>query len=244
MLSAGLRLLEVFYSPIGSRKYELLTHLLLRDSIFLTHKYFYCYIVKNLIKRCQFMAKSNKEIKKKYQLYSKLVEDKKIILISPITLNRIRENQRNYRQENALIAHPSSLENEVILIIESRVNNDKDFKFKLRCVNLCGEPFFRFDSDGDTHRNSNVPLAEQQITTPHFHKFNDEGFNVAYKTDKLNDPNEALALEDINLCVIHFCHEGNLRYRNDEFPEIIQNAQELAIKMPDWDPLSGLRLSL
>lgn len=74
------------------------------------------------------------------------------------------------------------------------------------------------------------------FTTPHFHKFNENGIEIAYKTDKLLDPKESKALEDINLCIIHFFHESNTRLKDDDFPEIKIQSDTLGFKMTKEDP--------
>ena len=46
------------------------------------------------------------------------------------------------------------------------------------------EPCYRFESDGGTHRNPSeegITLKQRQIPTPHFHRYNEKGENIAYK---------------------------------------------------------------
>ena len=68
-----------------------------------------------------------------------------------------------------------------------------------------------------------------------FHKFNENGIEIAYKTDKLLDEKESKALEDINLCIIHFFHESNTRLKEADFPEvkILSNSLGLSFKSDD-----------
>ena len=65
---------------------------------------------------------------------------------------------------------------------------------------------------------------------------NENGIEIAYKTDKLLDPKESKALEDINLCIIHFFHESNTRLKDDDFPEIKIQSDTLGFKMTKEDP--------
>lgn len=46
-----------------------------------------------------------------------------------------------------------------------------------------------------------IPLKEQQVTTPHFHEYNAEGIEIAYKTKGLLTPAQLLKLENINVCI-------------------------------------------
>ena len=49
----------------------------------------------------------------------------------------------------------------------------------------------RFDEGNGVHRNNNpsIPLHEQEITTPHFHKYDNRGYFIAYKTNELTPYN-------------------------------------------------------
>ncbi|HWJ26025.1 MAG TPA: hypothetical protein VNS32_05750 [Flavisolibacter sp.] len=99
----------------------------------------------------------------------------------------------------------------------------KYYGIKLRYEHLCPEPYFRFDSDGPTHRNKcpHIPLEDQSITTPHFNVFDVHGCYLAFKTPQLEDPGNCKAIvDDINFGVIHFCNQSNLRLNEDEFPEV------------------------
>ncbi len=76
----------------------------------------------------------------------------------------------------------------------------------------------------------------QQVTTPHFHNYNSNGISIAYKTDQLKNERERVALEDINLCVCHFCMEANLRVNPDEMPSISILPNNLPLTVINDDP--------
>ena len=180
------------------------------------------------------------EIRDDYDFYTKLLKERKSIFENIISINAIGNNT-NILENNSEITH-STLTNELILRVNVKVNNHNFFQFKLRCSDLCAMPFFRYDSDGDTHRNydDNIPLGEQQIPAPHFHYYNQDGINIAYKTDKLLDETERRALEDINLCIKHFCHEANIRLNDEDFPEIEILPNELQFRVSNDDPTSNV----
>ena len=49
-------------------------------------------------------------------------------------------------------------------------------------------------------------------------------------------PEEAKALEDINLCIAHFFHESNIRVNEDSFPEVKIMSNTLGFSMTQEDP--------
>jgi hypothetical protein len=177
------------------------------------------------------------QIQENYAFYNNLLLERKSIFAEVIEINQTGNN-RNTLAYSTIVSHPNVEDDAMVLMVNVKVNNHDFFQFKLRYQPFVPAPFFRFDSDGETHRNKieGIALEQQSITTPHFHKFNENGVEIAFKTDKLKDPKESAALEDINLCIKHFCHEANLRFQEDGFPEIIIGAGTLAFKITKEDP--------
>ena len=130
------------------------------------------------------------------------------------------------------------------LIVESKVENKRDFKFKLRAPEYVGVPFFRFDSDGVAHYNRlpDVELPEQKVDTPHFHRYDSEGRNIAYKTESLIIDSEKEALmNDISLSMAHFCDESNTYYNNVKHIEVVQTPpNELDFERVNDNPTEGV----
>ena len=77
-------------------------------------------------------------------------------------------------------------------------------------------------------------------TSPHFNCFNEKGESVAYKTEQLKNEQERVALEDINLCMSHFCYESNIRLNDDEYPGISILSSTLQLPIIKDDPNSGV----
>ena len=177
------------------------------------------------------------QIKENYDFYNILLSERKSIYTGIIEINKIGNNH-NTLESIEEVKHPTANKDNMVLLVDVKANNHEFFQFKLRYKSFVPTPFFRFDSDGETHRNRDdgVDLKDQAVTTPHFHKFNENGIEVAYKTDKLLDPKESKALEDINLCIIHFFHESNTRLNDDDFPEIKIQSDTLGFKMTKEDP--------
>lgn len=102
----------------------------------------------------------------------------------------------------------------------------------------------RYDTGGGTHKNDapHIPLAEQSVTTPHFHKYDSNGYFLAYKTDLLNDPKQAEHLFDIEFGFPYFCQEGNVCANdNHGVPEVrVFYDGVLPFEFDNTDPLEGI----
>jgi len=182
-----------------------------------------------------------KKFKDDYSTYNLLLKETKSIFESVIEINKTGNNANTLEKiEN--IKH-NSLSNKIDLIINIKVNNNKFFQFKLRCKEYCEIPFFRFDSDGDTHRNyleNTTKLDAQQVKTPHFHIYNEDGLNIAYRTLSLDNEAERKALEDINLCICHFFKEANIELTNDKLPLIKIKGTSLDLDFSNEDPNANM----
>ena len=182
------------------------------------------------------------EIRDNYPLYTTLLKDSKAVFEEIIDISIPKKSNKNFlSRDNVGIKH-ITLTEEILFIADVKINDHKYFHFKLKCNSLCETPFFRYDSDGSSHRNydDNIPLSEQLITTPHFNCFNEDGIGIAYKTDQLKDDKKRAALEDINLCMPHFCHESNMRLNDSEFPKISISQGTLPLTLTKDDPNSGV----
>jgi len=74
------------------------------------------------------------------------------------------------------------------LNVSLNVDKTKSFAFKIFCDDLMPEPCYRFDSDGPSHTNppaANLVLRDRRVHAPHFHKYDQDGRETAYKTDEL-----------------------------------------------------------
>lgn len=181
------------------------------------------------------------EIRDNYPLYTNLKDKRKSGTDKVIDISAPATNRNFISNKKTLLKH-ITLPDEILFISEVKVRDYKYFHFKIKCEALCGTPFFRYDSDGPTHRNydDNIPFNEQQVTTPHFHRFNTEGVSIAYKTEQLKKEESKKALEDISLCAAHFYHEGNIRVGDDDFPTISILSKTLGLTHTEDDPNTGV----
>ena len=61
-------------------------------------------------------------------------------------------------------------------------------------------------------------------------------------TEILNDPRQVKALEDVSLCIAHFCMESNTMYNNTDIPQIVSLSPGTLplVYESENDPLSGI----
>jgi hypothetical protein len=180
------------------------------------------------------------KIKDNYSFYTNLLEERKSIFSEVIEVQTFLN--KKILEENIPVKHPEVVD-DMILIVDVSVNNYKYFKFKLRYKEYVDKPLFRFDSDGVTHWNNidGIPLTEQQVKTPHFHKFNESGIEVAYQTIQLKNEETKKALQDIESCIAHFFHECNIRVNTVAFPTIKVNPNQLDFTYEKNDPNENVK---
>ncbi|WP_366182996.1 hypothetical protein [Flavobacterium ovatum] len=181
------------------------------------------------------------KFKEDYSTYNKLLKETKSIFDNVINITEVGNNANTLEKIEDL--KHKTLKNNIELIINVKVSNNKFFQFKLKCKEYCKIPFFRFDSDGDTHRNyleNTTKLDAQKVEPPHFHFFNEDGLNLAYQTPQLENKNEKKALEDINLCIFHFFKEANIILSNDLLPIIKIKGNSLGLDFSNDDPNANM----
>ncbi len=186
-------------------------------------------------------SKRNHKVRDNYALYNSLLAERKSIFSEVIEIKNVGNHPRTL-EAPIEVTHPD-IPDKMVLLVDVKVNNYSFFQFKLRYKEFLQNPIFRFDSDGDTHWNriEGIPLNEQQIPTPHFHKFNQDGFEIAYKTDQLLDTTKSKALEDIEVCIAHFFHECNIRLMEDSFPTIKILSNQLGFSYIKVDPNENIQ---
>lgn len=181
------------------------------------------------------------EIQQDYSLYSELVNNQKSVEHSPVTVNKKKLTHPTYITGEVSGTH-ETVKCKIKFEVEVKIYNEKNFKFKLFTKQYFPVPIFRYDSYGLAHRNNDpsIPLRDQQVLTPHFHKFNEQGFEIAYKTEFINAIDKQHEVEDINKCLRHFCDEGNLRFKSSEYITVQLNTGELEMTHTNEDPLQNI----
>ena len=121
---------------------------------------------------------------------------------------------------------------------EMRNKRTDNYTFQLLTDKIKNRLLFRLDQGNGTHRNNypNIKLQEQSIPTPHFHKYTEEGYLIAYQTDELKEN----SLMNIFEGVKSFCKEAKIGHGDGADAEVqIRNNGEIPFK-EDIDPLNGV----
>jgi len=98
------------------------------------------------------------EIAQNYDYYKLLLEERKSIFTEIIEINSVGNNA-NTLEKIEKIKHPAT-NDDLTFTVNVKLKIHNFFQFKLRYEKFCPQHFFRFDSDGDTHRNKidGIPL--------------------------------------------------------------------------------------
>ena len=176
--------------------------------------------------------KPNTVIKSNFDYYQAIASTEKK-LVDPVII--ISKRHDHVTRDKGEIPLKSTLPASLKLEVEASNISSQDFKFKIFDRALMPQPCYRFDSDGEAHNNlGDIPLQERQVTTPHFHKFNESGVEIAYKTAELNKISASL---DRKLGLSIFAAEENISY--DSIPDIRRDEELIPPENVVTDPLQG-----
>ena len=156
------------------------------------------------------MRATNKNIKENYERYLKIKQVKKKLAEKDILLYK-DAGHKDVQVGEAVVAVGEG-EESARLQVTLNVLKTRNFKFKLFCDDLTPAPCYRFDSDGGTHMNpysETDALLDRRVATPHFHCYNEDGVEIAYKTEELVKEQEKL-LGDYDKAMGHFFAEENV----------------------------------
>lgn len=124
---------------------------------------------------------------------------------------------------------------------EIRNKDIKNYSYQLLTNAISKRVLFRLDEGNGTHRNNipTIPLRDQQVPTPHFHKYDASGRFLAYRTKEL----KAISCLDIKQGLTIFCQEANIVPTEEDTNIEISIQEEGAISselLNDLDPLNGV----
>ncbi len=125
-----------------------------------------------------------------------------------------------------------------ILQCQVRERNEFNYSISILSDKIQSRMLFRLDEGDGTHWNRHlpVPVDQQQVPTPHFHKKGDDGIEYAYRTDKLKEEPAPLNIHD-GFSV--FCDECHIK--NEDVEIIVQEEGVLPLEFePVADPLKGV----
>lgn len=122
---------------------------------------------------------------------------------------------------------------------EVRHGSEFDYSFKILTDRINSRMLFRMDEGNGTHwnRHLNIPIDQQQVPTPHFHKKGNDGIDYAYTTDRLKTLKVPLNIHDGFWA---FCEECHINQNDIEIRLQEQNALPLEFE-PEVDPLKNIQ---
>ena len=128
---------------------------------------------------------------------------------------------------------------EMSMDVRGHWNHIADYSFRLFDKKFMKCAIGRLDVVGGAHDNvgMNLPLKSVRVHTPHFHKFDQSGFEYAYRTHVL-DQYESCIRGDRNFGLKCFLDEENIEYK--EPVKLMTDSLLLPGNDKMEDPLKGV----
>lgn len=179
-------------------------------------------------------------IKENYTSYEAYLASRKVVT-SPFVVSETKSNHISsiYAETPLTSTH---LFGEVNLSCEVNNSSICDFSLKILSTIIPSKVLYRYDSDGPEHKNKvdYIPLPQQSVPTPHYHRFDEQGYLLAYQTEEMRDSSQISNWKDIEKAFDKFCLSGNIHTTiPDDKPKIIINTGSLPLDYGD-DPTNGL----
>ena len=158
---------------------------------------------------------------------------------TPLNVSKVKGNHRSSLYEEVDLISEENF-GETSLVCEVRDKNKYNYSFQILTDSIKNRVISRFDEGNGTHKNNcdDIPLAEQMVTTPHFHRYDENGRFIAYKTYELKQ----LGTTPIKIAdgFKSFCSHLNISCNNNIEPTIeVVEAGALPLEF-DNDPLNGI----
>lgn len=169
-----------------------------------------------------------------YHLF--IESDKKIDI--PFCVNKVDKNHVTSLRGVSDIIAEKPLGN-TVLECEMREKSEYNYTFRVLSDAIKKRMLFRMDEGDGTHWNRHlpVPVNQQQVPTPHFHKVADDGIMFAYRTGVLEQVASPLNIKD---GFAAFCDEFHISPKDRRIE--IQEEGALPLKFaPEMDPLFDIQ---
>lgn len=179
-------------------------------------------------------------IKENFTNYEAYLASRKVVA-SPFVVSEAKTNHPSsiYAETPMTSTH---LFGEVDLSCEVNNTNMSDFSLRILSTIIPSKVIYRYDSDGPEHKNKvdYIPLPQQSVPTPHYHRFDSQGYLLAYQTEDMKDNSQISNWKDIEKVFDYFCQSGNIHTNiPDDKPRIVVNTGSLPLDLGD-DPTNGL----
>lgn len=183
--------------------------------------------------------KRNTELLKIMEAYNSFMSADKQTQI-PVVVRKEKSNHKSSLYIEQEVISKESL-GTTLFDCEVRDKNPHNYSFQITSDRITAKSLVRLDEGNGVHRNNlpNIPLSEQEITTPHFHRYDSEGRFVAYKPDSLKKYKEKPLEIEEGFQI--FCDEEKLS-SIDGSPTKIEIKEDGALPLDyDNDPLAGIK---
>ena len=179
----------------------------------------------------------NQTVRENYPRYQSIGNRVKTLAPGNIMLHE-KQNHARCQVGDAVLTFDGNDERGRLCVFLN-VEKTQCFEFKIFCDDFMPEPCYRFESDGSSHTNpasANLTLRDRRVHTPHFHKYDQDGRVIAYKTDVLAS-NEKALVEDYQKAIRHFFDEE--RVQAESGTQILPETLPLGVNDLE-DPLEGV----
>ena len=182
--------------------------------------------------------KKNTELLKLMNDYNLFMSSKKQTMM-PLVVNKEKPNHKSSLYAEQTLLSDSAF-GDTIFDCEIRSMAPLNYSFQIISDKINSRVLARLDEGNGVHRNNlpHIPLAQQQVTTPHIHKYDASGFFIAYKSDALNAYNGKTL--DIKEGLRLFCDEEKIESLNGDTIAIQVHEDGKLPLEHDKDPLNGI----
>ncbi len=186
------------------------------------------------------MAKPNDELIQKFANFQNFMKNPKYTSTPIIVKDKRPQHETSLEYEKQLDC--SVPFGNSYISIEVKNGDSDNFSAKLMTDEIASKILLRYDSAGATHRNNfdGIPLLEQQVTTPHIHKYDGQGRLIAVKTEEILAAQDAA--KDIKIGFPIFCKEANIYGLQSSIYPKIQVGEQAFIPFESTviDPCEGV----
>ena len=158
----------------------------------------------------------------------------------PFCVNKVDRNHITSLKGSSDLTTTAPIGN-TVLECEVRERNEFNYSFKILSDAITSRMLFRMDEGDGTHWNRHfpIPVDQQQVITPHFHKKGDDGIEYAYRNDLINNKPSPLNIHDGFTILCDECHidkdkmeiivleEGEIPFEYDQNPDPLKGVNFL-----------------
>jgi len=178
----------------------------------------------------------NKELLALMDDYQLFMNAEKVISM-PIKVSEVKSNHPTSLYVEGRVEYTGNI-GEISYDCELRNKRTDNYSFQLLSNKIKNKLLFRLDQGNGTHRNNypGIKLQEQSVPTPHFHKYTEDGYLIAYQTDELKENTLMKVFEGVK----SFCKEAKIGQGDGADAEVsVQDNWEIPFQ-EDIDPLNGV----